>query len=174
MKREAVLLLVIAACSKQAPGVREHERSADSASSAPPVGVPPPREERCAVLFQRFQVSECNPKPARRNEPECWSYTIEPTEDQRDACLPASVRLVHTGWHTVGAEEAVANVVYDAAPPRTASLRLDHTLQRSVLEVRGVELANLVFDDHHVTEWQFGFALRSHIGTKSLPVKDAP
>src|SRR5262249_41267867 len=115
-----------------------------------------------------------NPKPARRNEPECWSYTIEPTEDQRDACLPASVRLVHTGWHTVGAEEAVANVVYDAAPPRTASLRLDHTLQRSVLEVRGGDPATLVFDAHHGTEWRSVFARRPHIGPKPLRVKDAP
>ncbi len=106
-------------------------------------GAPPRARSACRALLQRFQVSECNPKPTRRSQPECWQYTVEPMEDQRDACLPTNVRLVDTGWHLDGPEEAVANVVYDGNPPRTASLRLDYTLQRSVLEVRGVELANL-------------------------------
>jgi hypothetical protein len=127
------------------------------------------------VKLQRFEALECNPKPGQRDYPECWTYTVEPVADQRDACLPARVKVTHSGWQAI-LDDLVARVEYDGTPPRTAKLVLEK-VEGSIMGFSGKPgsvLATLAFGEGRVTELRFGPGMPSHIKTKALPIKKEP
>ncbi len=128
----------------------------------------------CPLGPKGVEFVDCNPKPAQRDYPECYTYAIEPEAGAapQDRCIPERVLLTLTGYPGI-VVLAHARTSADGGAPTTIRLTLERL--EGDLSARGIVptkpgslLGTIRVEDGAIREFRAAPGLAHHT-TRNLP-----